>query len=441
MNRSTERRVRIDRETLVDLEVLSTRRGDPGLAGLIDRTVTSRGHRALCHRLAAPPSDPDEIRAAQEAIRFLGDHPRLLRIDDAMLEEAAAYLDSNIAIGGSSRWRSRVEHVDLAVVHRDVLRELRRGMRTVAGVCERAALVAAGIAERDPPAMLAEFAERLQETAERVAQAFDLGGGPPRTDRALRRDMREEILGALDLLGEIDALAGMAEATRAHGWAFPEIVAGDAFLLEAEGLLHPFLPDGVGNPAALGDGITVVFLSGPNMAGKTTWLRAVATSVLLAQTGMGVPAARMRLVPVEVLVASLSPSDDLAHGKSTFLSELERVRSAAVHLAEGRRALLLFDEIFRGTNLRDALDASREVILGLAASRRGGIVVASHLAELAEALRDVAGIRFLRFEGDAEEGVLRWSYRLQEGVSDQRLGMALLRQVGIPELLARIRDA
>ena len=67
--------------------------------------------------------------------------------------------------------------------------------------------------------------------------------------------------------------------------------------------------------------------------------------------------------------------------------------------------------------------------------------MASHLAELAEALRNVPGVRFLRFEGDAEDGVLRWSDRLQEGVSDQRLGMALLRQVGIPELLARIRDA
>jgi DNA mismatch repair ATPase MutS len=212
-------------------------------------------------------------------------------------------------------------------------------------------------------------------------------------------------------------------------------------VLEADDLRHPLLCDGVGNPAALGSGTTVVFLTGPNMAGKTTWLRAVATSVVLAQAGMAVPASRMRLTPVEVLVACLSPTDDLAAGKSTFLAELERVRSAASHLANGRRALLVFDEIFRGTNLQDALDASREVIFGLARSRRGGVLVASHLSELADALRAAPGVRFLRLEGEAEDGVLRWSYRIREGVSEQRLGMALLRQVGIPEILERISDA
>lgn len=441
MNPVADDRVRIDPETLADLEVLSTRRDKPGLVRLIDRTVTSRGHRALRERLVSPPSNPDAIRAAQEAVRFLGSHPRLLRIDDAQLEEVAAYLDSNIAIGGSSPWRSRVEHADMAVLHRDVLRELRRGMRAVAAVFERAALVAAAIAEREPPAMLAGAVERIRETSDRVAMALALGGGPPRVDRALRRDLRGEIEETLDTLAEIDALTGMAEVTREHGWVFPEIVSEGGFLLEAEDLRHPLLPDGVGNPAALGDGTTVVFLSGPNMAGKTTWLRTVATSVLLAQTGMGVPAARMRLAPVDALVASLSPADDLTAGKSTFLAELERVREAAAHLAVGRRALLVFDEIFRGTNLRDAIDASRQVILGLAASRRGGVLVASHLSELADALRDHPGIRFLRFEGEADGGVLRWSYRLGEGVSEQRLGMALLHQVGIPELLARIRDA
>jgi DNA mismatch repair protein MutS len=441
MSAGPETRVRIDRETLADLEILATRRGEPGLVRLVDRTVTTRGHRALCRRLTAPASDPVAIRAAQEAVRFLGRHPRLLRIDSAMLDEAAAYLDSNIAVGGSSRWRARAEHADLAVLHRDVLRELRRGVETVTGVFDRAVRVCRAIEEREPPPLLSEAVQRLDETAARVGVAAGLSGGLPRVDRVLRRDLRQEIDESLDLLAEIDALSGMAEASRSLGWTFPEILSGDRFVLEVDDLRHPLLYDGVGNPAALGSGTTVVFLTGPNMAGKTTWLRAVATSVVLAQAGMAVPASRMRLTPVEVLVACLSPTDDLAAGKSTFLAELERVRSAASHLADGRRALLVFDEIFRGTNLQDALDASREVILGLARSRRGGVLVASHLSELADALRAAPGVRFLRLEGDAEDGVLRWSYRIREGVSEQRLGMALLRQVGIPEILERISDA
>ena len=171
--------------------------------------------------------------------------------------------------------------------------------------------------------------------------------------------------------------------------------------------MHPFLPEATPNPVSLTGGEPLVFLTGPNMAGKTTYLRTVGLLVLLAQTGMRVPARSMRLAPVEAILTSLNPVD------------------------------ILFDEAFKGTNVRDALDASTAVIRGFARSRRSGSIFSSHLTELAGRLGD-APVRFCRFEGEIRNGEPRFTFRLEAGVSETRFGMLLLEQARVPELVSRI---
>ena len=182
----------------------------------------------------------------------------------------------------------------------------------------------------------------------------------------------------------------------------------------------------------------MVFLTGPNMAGKTTYLRSAALAVFLAQVGMGVPASKARLTPVDVLFTSLNPSDNLRAGLSYFLAEVKRVKAAAEILARGERAFILFDEVFRGTNVRDALEASAEVILGFARAKGSGFIFSSHLIELVEKLRSNPAIRFHCFDGSVVKGVATYSYELKKGVSDQRLGLLLLRQERVPELISQI---
>jgi len=194
----------------------------------------------------------------------------------------------------------------------------------------------------------------------------------------------------------------------------------------------------VKNPIGIAGTVPVVFLTGPNMAGKTTYLRSAALAVLLAQAGMGVPAQRLRLTPVEALITSLNPSDNLRAGMSYFLSEVLRVQVAAETLAEGKRAFVLFDEVFKGTNVSDALEASAEVIVGFSRARRSGFIFSSHIVELEAALQSNPRVRFEYFEGRLVEGRAEYSYRLHSGISNLRLGLQLLREAGIPELIARI---
>lgn len=427
----------IDRTTLNDLELFGAD-GSGGLFELIDRTATLRGRSALRRRIERPSSDIDEIRRTQDAVTFLRRHPSVLKLDDASVSAVERYLQSNIAVETSSQLRDRVEYAWMSFRYRDLLKEIQQGVHATVALFAHIARTCAAIDEQDPPRIVADLTRYLSAMSAAIQHEHADADTVLGTDRAFRSSLRREITECLELLGELDALNAMAIASSSLGWVVPELVDTDAFVLECEGLYHPFVQDAVRNPCRLSGGEPMVFLTGPNMAGKTTYLRAVALVVLLAQAGMAVPARHVRLSPVEALFTSLNPSDNLRAGLSYFYAEIMRVKAAATILAERRRALVIFDEVFKGTNVRDALDASAEVILGFARARRSGFIFSSHLAELVDVLRSNDAIRFCCFDGEIHDGVPRYSYELMEGVSEKRFGLLLLRQAEVPQLIARI---
>jgi DNA mismatch repair protein MutS len=131
-----------------------------------------------------------------------------------------------------------------------------------------------------------------------------------RIDQTFRLHEKEGIRRLLELVYEMDALVAMADVTSQHGFALPSIESG-AVRLEAEGLFHPFIPNPVANILELSQDRRLLFLTGPNMAGKTTYLRAAATALYLAHLGMGVPARIFSFVPIQRLLTSISMNDDL----------------------------------------------------------------------------------------------------------------------------------
>ncbi len=194
------------------------------------------------------------------------------------------------------------------------------------------------------------------------------------------------------------------------------------------------------NRFRLSDGESLVFLTGPNMAGKTTYLKAAGLALLLAHAGMGVPADSLRFSPVDCLFTSIGTGDDMRAGLSQFMAEVVRVREVATILARGYRAFVLFDEVFRGTNLHDALEASKAVMRGFARCGSSGFVFSSHLVELVDELEDLDSVRFAYFDGEIADGAARYTYELKDGYSAQRLGLQLLRQEGVPDLLRQIEE-
>ena len=143
---------------------------------------------------------------------------------------------------------------------------------------------------------------------------------------------------------------------------------------------------------------------------------------------------------IEALLTSLGPEDDVRLGYSYFYAEVRRVRDIAERLAAGARCAVLVDEVFKGTNVKDALDASSLVLHGFAASTRSVYVVSSHLVELAEAIGAQPGVALACFEGRLDgNGRATYDYRVREGASAQRMGLVLLEEAGVAGLLEAAR--
>jgi DNA mismatch repair protein MutS len=238
----------------------------------------------------------------------------------------------------------------------------------------------------------------------------------------------------VDGFGTIEAMWSLAVSTVEHGWRYPKPGAR----LSVTGLGHPFLGQrAVRNDLNLAEPVRVCFVTGPNMAGKSTFLKAIATAMLLAHCGCGVPAEAMEFPPVGTIFSSVQIIDNLSAGESFYLAEVRRMRALARALLQAGSALAVIDEPFRGTNALDTAEATLAVITRLAAHPHAIVFIASHLPEVVATLTEDPRIRLLHFAADLSGDEPTFDYQLRPGLSTQRLGMTLLRQEQVLDLLER----
>jgi hypothetical protein len=239
--------------------------------------------------------------------------------------------------------------------------------------------------------------------------------------------------GWLAALGEIEGLCALAAYSyECPDDPFPEILdAGTIF--EAEALGHPLLPQArcIGNDLSLGDGgMRVLIISGSNMAGKSTLLRAVGVNAVLALAGAPVRARRLRLAPLCV-GATLRIQDSLLAGRSRFQAEVLRVRRL-LQMAQGAPSLLfLLDELFQGTNSADRRIGAEAILRQLVDAGAIGLVTTHDLALTEIGDRLVGRAANTHFEDHFDNGEITFDYRMKPGVVRHTNGLALMRAVGI----------
>ncbi|MFM2416444.1 MAG: hypothetical protein RL385_1167 [Pseudomonadota bacterium] len=210
-----------------------------------------------------------------------------------------------------------------------------------------------------------------------------------------------------------------------------EVVDGEAGLI-AEGLLHPLLPAGarVPNDLSLFGPGTAIVITGSNMAGKSTLLRALGLNVVLALAGGPVSAGRLVLGRVR-LRASMRIDDSLQRGASYFHAELARLRTVVGELDQGPPVLFLLDELLRGTNAHARHKGARAVVLHLLAHRAMGLV-ATHDIALSELETELPGrVQNVHFTDVFEKGEMRFDYRLRAGVVKTSNALRLLALAGV----------
>lgn len=238
----------------------------------------------------------------------------------------------------------------------------------------------------------------------------------------------------LTVLGEFEALAALATfAAERPDAVYPSIVAGPP-RLDGRAVVHPLLPatSAVGNDIALGgDAPHLLMVSGSNMSGKSTFMRAIGVNVVLAQAGAPVCAAAFALTPL-VPAGTLRVQDSLQAGRSRFFAEITKLRQV-VDLARrgGPGTLFLLDELLAGTNSHDRQQGAEGVLRGLLALGAIGVTTTHDLAVAALVDRLGAPGVSAHFADRFDEGGLAFDYRLRPGVVATSNALALMRSVGL----------
>jgi DNA mismatch repair ATPase MutS len=244
----------------------------------------------------------------------------------------------------------------------------------------------------------------------------------------------------LGAVAEADALSALATLRFDNpDWAFPAIAEEGPPLLEASDLGHPLLRDGVRvvNDVTIPPPGRFLFITGSNMSGKSTLLRAIGTNVVLAQAGAPVCASAMRLPPLS-LATSMRVHDSLQAGLSHFMAELTRLKMIveAARQADARVLLYLLDDVLQGTNSAERRIAARKVVGHLLDAHAIGCVTSHDLA-LADEGRLAAAGEAVHFTERIEEGPegahISFDYRLRPGIATSRNALKLVELVGLSE--------
>ena len=259
--------------------------------------------------------------------------------------------------------------------------------------------------------------------------------------RAAVLEKAGEIGATAKALAEIDVAASLADLAREADWTRPHVDASRAF--EITGGRHPVVEQAlrraggsfIANDCDLSadgdDSRPVWLITGPNMAGKSTYLRQNALIAMLAQIGSYVPATEARIGAVDALFSRVGAADDLARGRSTFMVEM--VETAAILNQAGERALVILDEIGRGTATYDGLSIAWATLEHLHDANRCRALFATHYHELTALSGKLAGLRNATVAVREWKGDVIFLHEVREGAADRSYGVQVAKLAGLPE--------
>jgi DNA mismatch repair protein MutS len=254
----------------------------------------------------------------------------------------------------------------------------------------------------------------------------------------IRGRFKNAALELIEIYGRFDAWYSMAMATKHLGLSIPSFVEDPVPSLSAKSLYHILLSEPVAYGIELSPQNNFLFLTGANMAGKSTFIKAVGIAVFLAHLGMGVPAESMQLSLFDGVLSNINIEDNISRGESYFFNEVQRVKNTILKINDNRKWLVLIDELFKGTNVQDAMKCSLTVIKGLIKIKKSLFILSTHLYEIGEQLKEYPNISFKYFETSVKDDQLDFSYELKEGISNDRLGYLILKREKVIELLENL---
>lgn len=433
-----------DKHTLSDLMIFG-RAGQKSLFEIFNRTNTRGASRLLDSMFRTPLSDYQEIKNRVESISFFKNNSIDFPFQSTIFDTIEFYVENT-----DTRRQISTDEVNLSRKFRNIIggdSEFAWIQNGVLGCLELLngtaiivnALKNSGFA--DSEGVVAELESLLNDKSfEWYPEYKDVKKISMRNsvnlDKILRFEQGGKIMKILRNIYILDLYISLAHVANERNFTFATPHNADHLILKLKGVYHPLLDKPIGNDLEMGEDANVIFLTGANMAGKSTLMKTLSISLFLAHMGIPVPAVSMDFSVRNGMFTTINLPDDLSRGYSHFYSEVVRIKKIGESLHNTGKLIVIFDELFRGTNVKDAYDATLAVTQAFAKNRDSLFVVSTHITEVGEVLRDkVENIRFLYMPTLMQNNRPVYLYKIAEGITEDRHGMLIVNNEKIVEII------
>ena len=449
-----------DQQTLEDLNIFG-RHGVDSIYALFNRTYTRGGAALLEECFRYPLADVEKINQRSGIIRYFAEGGIEFPFKTEGFDQAELYLanvDERTKLSAGERTLLGkvssliAEDSDYKTIHRGV-EALVEILQTLKEFVERVGAGArfgadaqhsadaqhgadAGFYQAEREAFIALLAEPALQPLlldnhkgklpfEKVA-AYDT---------ILRFRHRDTIRRLLQRIYQLDMYISVAKVARDRGFSFAEALPKERHFIRLEGAYHPQVKNAVPNTLDITPDSNLIFLTGANMAGKSTFMKSLGIALFLAHAGLPVPAAKMVFSVRDAIYTTINLPDDLGMGASHFFAEVLRVKKIARELSLGKSLFVIFDELFRGTNVKDAYEATVALTTAFAGRRDSMFVISTHIIEAGDVLKEIPNISFVYLPTRLRENLPVYTYTLEKGITADRHGMVIIRNEGILDIL------
>ncbi|NML23633.1 DNA mismatch repair protein [Pseudoflavitalea sp. G-6-1-2] len=431
-----------DKQTIEELNILGKFR-QGSVYGLFAQVKTRGGEQLLDHMFRNPLQDAQAINQRSSIFQFFQQQKLSFPFDAAQLTLMREFLDTESGKNKALVMAATLIKKLLSSITRDErYKKMMQGLQATIvtlNKCHQFIEPLAGI--ESPFQSRFRAIKSILETPElERLRLIDIYQALPTSTLAfyeylLKGRMKEKLLNVNEFINELDVNIAVGNTATSRGFHYATALPPTINKLEARNLAHPCVDRAIGNDLKMDNNSNVLFLTGANMAGKSTLMKAIGINFYLAHMGFPVAASFMEFSVREGLYSSINVADNIGLGYSHFYAEVVRVKQAAVAAASGKRLLLMFDELFKGTNVKDAYDGTLAVTEGFADYRDCLFIVSTHIIEVGEALKGKNNIQFVYMPTIMEGLHPRYPYKLERGITEDRQGMLIINNEGILDLL------
>ncbi|WP_127125899.1 MutS-related protein [Pseudoflavitalea rhizosphaerae] len=439
-----------DKQTLDDLNIFG-KKGKESVYSLFNRTYTTGGAMKLEQIFHYPTTGETEIRDRSETIQYFCWSAAAFPLEAVWIEVMVAYLsdrDSRTLLRADGETMESKLNKWLGVDTQ--LNFTQKALKAIGECLSHLSAFLEKIADKghntsfqkmqkEVKAMLDDEEFRLAYISLNSKLSFEQMAS---FDRFFRFTHYEKLQTILEYVYWLDIYISVATVARERKLAFAEVLPGSDQQLEIKGFYHPLVPGALGNDIRMDAAKRVLFLTGANMAGKSTLMKSFGITVFLAHIGFPIPAASMKFTVNDGLYTTINLSDSIQMGHSHFYAEVLRVKKVSMELAAGKKLIIIFDELFRGTNVKDAHEATVAVTSLYSELDNSLMLVSTHIVEAADNLRERCNnIRYAYMPTVMKENTPLYTYVLTEGVTQDRHGMLIIQNEGILDILANGKKA